>query len=97
MFLSSNVMSHRKSSGVKYPTLYASEEQAAKDPAVYKYNCAQRAHGNFLEAQPSFIISVLISGLRWPVVSAAVGAGWLVGRVVYAIGYTKSGPQGRMA
>ena len=30
---------HRSSSGVKYPSAYASKELADKDPKAYKFNC----------------------------------------------------------
>lgn len=31
--------SKRKASGIKYPTTYASEELANKDPKAYQFNC----------------------------------------------------------
>lgn len=31
--------SKRKASGIKYPTTYASEEVADKDPKAYQFNC----------------------------------------------------------
>ena len=96
LFLGNNVMKQRKASGITYPNLYATNEEASKNPAAYKFNCAQRAHGNFLEAQPSFLVGLLITGLRWPVLAASLGAGWVVSRVIYAIGYTNNGPKGRM-
>ncbi|KAH6890012.1 hypothetical protein B0T10DRAFT_529157 [Thelonectria olida] len=86
----------RKTSGLKYPIAYASNELAEKDPKAYQFNCAQRAHSNFTENQTSFLGALLISGLRFPVVAASLGAGWALSRVVYAIGYTSGkGPQGR--
>lgn len=57
---------------------------------------AQKAHANYVENQPSFLGALLISGLRFPEVSAAFGAAWVILRVVYVRGYVKSGPQGRM-
>lgn len=58
---------------------------------------AQRAHANFTENQPSFLGALLISGLRFPVASAAVGAGWALSRLIYAFGYTSAaGPAGRV-
>ncbi|KAI8269012.1 hypothetical protein K4K61_001619, partial [Colletotrichum sp. SAR11_59] len=57
----------------------------------------QRAHANFTENQPSFLGALLISGLRFPVASAAVGAGWALSRLIYAFGYTSAaGPAGRV-
>jgi glutathione S-transferase len=86
----------RRDSGLKYPIPYATEEQAAKSPAAFKFNCAQRAHGNFVENFAPFLGALLISGLRFPTAGAAVGAAWVVGRALYARGYVAHGPPGRM-
>ncbi|KAL0933022.1 microsomal glutathione s-transferase [Colletotrichum truncatum] len=86
----------RKASGLLYPVPYASNEVAEKDTKAYLFNCAQRAHANFTENQPSFLGALLISGLRFPLASAALGAGWAVSRLIYAFGYTSSGPAGRL-
>ena len=41
---------------------------------------------------------MLISGLRYPVLSASLGAGWCVARLMYGIGYVKGAtPRGRLA
>lgn len=88
----------RKAAGptVTYPTPYADSAHmaAASSPeqkkALYLFNCAQRAHGNYLENHPSVLAAMLISGLRYPVASALMGVGWSVCRVLYAIGYTKA-------
>ncbi|KAF4121781.1 glutathione S-transferase [Geosmithia morbida] len=88
---------HRKASGVLYPNAYASDELAKKDPKVYKFNCAQRCHSNFLENYVSVLPALLISGLRFPITSAILGVIWCVGRVIYTMGYTSdSGPKGRL-
>lgn len=61
------------------------------------YTVAQRAHGNFIENQGSFLGALLISGLRYPTTAAVLGAGWVLARIVYAFGYTGSkGPAGRL-
>ncbi|KAI0140561.1 membrane-associated proteins in eicosanoid and glutathione metabolism [Xylariaceae sp. FL1272] len=86
----------RKASGIKYPTPYATQEQADKDPKAYKFNLAQRAHGNFGENYTSFIIPLLVSGLRYPTLSYWSGAAWVVGRLAYAYAYTNYGPNGRL-
>ncbi|EWG47160.1 glutathione S-transferase [Fusarium verticillioides 7600] len=86
----------RKRSGIKYPVAYASNELAEKDAEAFKFNCAQRSHANFTENQISFLGALLISGLRFPVASAVLGAGWAFSRVFYAIGYSAGGPKGRM-
>ncbi|CAM1510272.1 Fc.00g006070.m01.CDS01 [Cosmosporella sp. VM-42] len=85
----------RKASGLKYPIPYASNDLAEKDSKAYKFNCAQRAHANFTENQISFLGSLLIAGLRFPVASAVLGAGWALSRVIYAVGYAAGGPAGR--
>lgn len=55
---------------------------------MYLFNCAQRSHTNFLENQPSVIAALLIAGINYPLSSAALGLGWVVSRVLYAVGYT---------
>ncbi|KFH43277.1 Microsomal glutathione S-transferase-like protein [Hapsidospora chrysogenum ATCC 11550] len=88
---------HRKKSGLKHPISYATEEQAAKDNNAFRFNCAQRAHANFIENQPTFLSLLAVSGLRYPVAAAALGATWMFGRVAYGMGYASSrGPQGRV-
>ncbi|KAI4174572.1 MAG: hypothetical protein LQ343_002145 [Gyalolechia ehrenbergii] len=79
---------YRKAAQVPYPNSYASAEEAKGNKDKYLFNCAQRAHANFLEHQPQFLLSLLISGLRFPVFSAVMGVIWCAGRVVYALGYT---------
>ncbi|KAF2085301.1 membrane-associated proteins in eicosanoid and glutathione metabolism [Saccharata proteae CBS 121410] len=87
----------RRAAGVPYPYQYASAEQiaatddAGKKSALHLFNCAQRAHYNFLEAHPTAVIAMLISGLRYPTASAVMGGLWAVGRVMYAMGYTRPG------
>ncbi|KAK5995838.1 Glutathione S-transferase 3 [Cladobotryum mycophilum] len=86
----------RKISGVGYPNAYASTELADKNPAAHKFNCAQRAHANFTENHTPFLGALLISGLRFPVAAAVVGAAWAVSRVLFVLGYTSdAGPKGR--
>ncbi|KAL6863194.1 hypothetical protein ACO1O0_003438 [Amphichorda felina] len=88
---------YRKASGVSYPNAYASHELATKDKNAYRFNCAQRAHANFIENQPSFLGALAISGLRYPFAASILGATWVVGRIIYALGYTSSaGPKGRV-
>lgn len=54
---------------------------------AFLYNCAQRAHGNYIENQPSFLAAMLLSGLQFPLTAASLGAVWIVSRYVYMIGY----------
>merc|ERR1712217_662734 len=67
--------------------------------AMYLFNCAQRAHGNYLENQPSVAIALLVAGVQYPLWSAGLGAAWLVFRIAYAVGCTRedeSGGEGRL-
>jgi glutathione S-transferase len=89
----------RKAAKVPYPFEYASYEQVqtaspASKKALLAFNSAQRAHQNFGENHPTVLGTLLISGLRWPVATAVLGAVWSVNRVVYAVGYTRSGEEG---
>ncbi|CAM6002596.1 unnamed protein product [Sphagnum balticum] len=62
----------------------------------YKFNNAQRAHQNFVEwATPTFAL-LLISGIYFPIESAAIGLGIIVFRLIYSLGYRVTGPQGRL-
>ena len=67
-----------------------SSATAEKKHALYLWNCAQRAHGNFLENHTPVVVALLISGLLYPVTSALLGVGWSVSRVAYAVGYTQT-------
>lgn len=80
----------------KYPTLYATKDDL-KDPVdMNEYNAVQRAHANFLENHPQFLLLLFVSGATTPQYSATAGAIYLVGRIVYAIGYTGANPNGRL-
>ncbi|KZF21591.1 membrane-associated proteins in eicosanoid and glutathione metabolism [Xylona heveae TC161] len=87
----------RKAAKVPYPNAYASPEQAAKETAAFQFNCAQRAHGNYLEHQPSVLIALLLSGVFYPRLAALMGGLWSFNRVLYTLGYTRPswGPDGK--
>lgn len=90
----------RKAAKIPYPYEYASYEQVqtaspASSKAMYQFNCAQRAHQNFNENHPTAVGAMLITGLRYPMAAAVLGAVWSVNRVVYAIGYTNGSEGGK--
>ena len=91
------VSAFRNMSGIGYPNAYATPEQIANAPskdkklAMYVFNCAQRAHYNFLENYTQALAAILIGGLEYPITSATLGAVWSVCRILYAVGYTRSG------
>ncbi|KXL46483.1 hypothetical protein M433DRAFT_149390 [Acidomyces richmondensis BFW] len=95
----------RKTAGIKYPKAFAdSGDLNAADPekkkAMYLFNCAQRAHGNFLENHPSTAIAMLVAGVKYPLWATGLGVGWIISRIIYAIGYTradKTAGEGRLA
>jgi len=59
-------------------------------------NTAQRAAGNYLEQQTAIVTLLLLSGLFYPVFSAATGAAYMVGRYLYSTGIrSKSGTSAR--
>jgi glutathione S-transferase len=62
---------------------------------MYLFNCSQRAHGNYMEQHPSTALAMLIAGVDYPLVASGLGVVWILGRIVYAIGYTNpSGTRG---
>jgi glutathione S-transferase len=45
-------------------------------------------------------MAMLMAGVEYPLVTTALGAGWLLGRMIYALGYTRkdqSNGKGRLA
>ncbi|GAB7335458.1 hypothetical protein MBLNU13_g07820t1 [Cladosporium sp. NU13] len=89
------VSAFRKPAGIVYPQAYADKsDMSAATPEqkkkMYLFNCAQRAHGNYLENETSFIASLLVAGLKFPVAASVLGAGWIVSRILYAVGYTRA-------
>ncbi|KAF1831243.1 membrane-associated proteins in eicosanoid and glutathione metabolism [Decorospora gaudefroyi] len=96
----------RKAAKIPYPFEYASYEQCqtasssssssspATRSALMTFNAAQRAHQNFNENHVTLLGAMLITGLRFPVLAATLGAAWSVNRVVYAVGYTRSAEEG---
>lgn len=83
------VSGQRKKLGIKYPKMYEEAENSV-------FNCYQRAHQNTLESYPSFLALLLIGGLGYPITSAVLGLIWLVGRVVYSLGYYTGDPNNRL-
>jgi hypothetical protein len=69
----------------------ASHDQATKNPAAYKFNCAQRAHTNLLENMNQTIAYMLFAGLAYPQPTAALGLTWVLSRSLYAYGYVWHG------
>lgn len=61
-----------------------------------QFNCAQRAHGNFLENASQTMFFTLVAGLKYPQLATGLGAAWLACRSLFLYGYVYSGkPQGK--
>ena len=60
------------------------------------FNCAQRAHQNTLEGLPFFLVNLLLAGIRHPCGAATFGTIFLVGLIVYSIGYYSGDPEKRV-
>jgi glutathione S-transferase len=61
-----------------------------------KFNCAQRGHQNALETQPAALATLFASGSLYPITASILGGAYGVGRILYAAGYIRSGPGGRL-
>lgn len=61
----------------------------------YIFNNGQRIHYNYLEALTSVVTFLLIGGLLYPWVAVAFGGAYIVGRIIFHIGYSRLGARGR--
>jgi glutathione S-transferase len=98
----------RRKTGLKYPLEYhAGVIDEKSDHDKWLFNCAQRSHQvmtpyhrltgkNLMENLPTFFVLFNITSATFPKFGAAMGAMWLFARVVYHLGYSKSGPKGRV-
>ncbi|CZS93487.1 related to MICROSOMAL GLUTATHIONE S-TRANSFERASE 3 [Rhynchosporium agropyri] len=84
-----NVGKYRKAAKVAYPAAYAPESR--NDEAANQFNCAQRAHANFIENQVSTLGALVLAGVHLPLAAATMGLGWTVSRYLYMVGYSKGG------
>ena len=62
----------------------------------FLFNTAQRIHLNYLEHLPIVVIFTLVGGLHCATGAAISGVLWTIARFLYAEGYTKKGPKGRV-
>jgi len=88
----------RKLYKVNYPATYLVEleEGTGKITQDNAFNCYQRAHQNFLENYFAYMGLMFLGGLQYPIESAVAGLVYLLGRVVYAIGYMSGDPKKRL-
>lgn len=50
---------------------------------------------NYVEWIACSLVLLLVAGLQFPITSASLGLAVIVGRFLYAYGYTSGGPSGR--
>ncbi|KAI8925104.1 hypothetical protein BC831DRAFT_462618 [Entophlyctis helioformis] len=85
----------RRRAKVPYPYMYVEKAEAEKDAAKHIFNCTQRAHQNTLEYMPIYLIVQTIGSIEHPTIAAALGALYVVGRYVYAQGYSSGKVEAR--
>jgi len=86
-WLARNVAVARKKYNIPYPIMYHPENN--------EFNCIQRAHQHTLELYPQFITLLLIGGLQHPRLAIGAGAVYLLGRILFAKGYSSGDPEKR--
>ncbi|KAG0196521.1 Microsomal glutathione S-transferase 3 [Mortierella sp. GBA30] len=90
------VGAYRKVAGVPLPAMYADEAEAKKDKKKMIFNCKQRVHQNTLEGFSSYLITLMVAGLRYPTAAASLGMIWCLGRMAYSYGYSSGDPSKRI-
>jgi len=88
-----NTGHYRKLAKVAYPAAYAPLSRT--DAEAHRFNCAQRAHANYIENQVSTLGSLFVAGLMYPRVAAGMGFGWSVCRWLYMKGYSEGAEGGK--
>jgi len=88
-----NTGRYRNAAKVEYPLAYAPSSRT--DAAAVQFNSAQRAHGNYIENQPSMLGALLFAGIYFPLTAAAMGLGWSVCRWLYMKGYSEGQQRGK--
>lgn len=68
-----NTGKYRKAAKVAYPGAYAPSSRT--DTEAFMFNCAQRAHANYIENQPSLLAALMLAGLKFPLSAAVMGLG----------------------
>ncbi len=73
---------------IEYPKMVSEEYE--------DFNCAQRVHHNTLEQLPLFLAYLAFGGIGYPIWAASFGAAYLVGRILYSVGYWTGKPAARI-
>ncbi|KAF5177401.1 Microsomal glutathione s-transferase [Thalictrum thalictroides] len=91
-YMAMKVGSARKKYKVEYPALYAIESE---NENASLFNCIQRGHQNSLEMMPIFFLLMGLGGIRHPIIAASIGLAYVLGRMMYFIGYSTGDPSNR--
>ncbi|CDZ98622.1 GST, gst [Phaffia rhodozyma] len=95
VYQSIRVNKFRAAAKIPYPQYMAEKAQMDASPEAVRFNCAQRAQANTMENFPHMIFGILFNGLEYPLLSASLGAIWVLGRVLYTYGYHTGDPEAR--
>lgn len=98
------VVKMRKKFNIEYPTMYSSDndlfncyQMAHQSTYVTSYRFWRICFNevmvslNRLELYPKFLMMLFLGGLYYPIVTALAGIVWIVGRVMYSLGYYTGG------
>jgi len=94
-YLGSRVIGAREKCKVALPSLYADQAEALKDKDKHLFNCYQRGHQNALESYAQNLMLLFVGGLKHPLISSGAGLVWILGRILYAQGYSSGDPSKR--
>lgn len=83
VWMGSKVIAARKKYNVPLPAAYENKPDSV-------FNRYQRAHQNSVEGAATFYITLLLSAIATPVLSAVAGLAFIVGRFLYCTGYYNS-------
>lgn len=86
-FVSLSIFFFRFVHFVVFSTIFATEGTSKNARA---FNCVQRSHQQILETLPGYFITVLVSGLEYPVATFVFASLWLYSRSVWVVGYSDS-------
>lgn len=87
LWMGRQVSTARKKYGVPLPAAYENKEDSV-------FNRYQRAHQNAVEGASYFFVTLLLSAIATPILSAVAGLVFIVGRYLFCKGYYQS-PAGR--